>query len=109
MGNFAATQYRLVKDMKTSSMTDEHVQKLVSIGFRWACRSSRSAHPAWDERFEELQSYKAKQGHCNVPFKHKVLGRWVSKQQPQYRLLKDGKNSSMTDERVQKLVSIGFQ
>merc|ERR1712150_227607 len=59
--------------------------------------------------FGELESYKVKHGHCNVPPIAGKLGRWVAYQRVQYRLLQEGKQSSMTDERIQKLESIGFQ
>ena len=76
--NTQRTQYRLVKSGKTSSMTDERVQKLVSIGFQWACRANYD-YSSWDERLEERRSYKAKHGYRNVPSKHEVLGSWVNR------------------------------
>ena len=57
---------------------------------------------------QQLQSYKAEHGHCNVYVKTGTLGRWIHNQQRQYYLLKDGKTphktSHVTDERVQKKV-----
>lgn len=34
---------------------------------------------------------------------------WVEHQRRQYRLLKEGKKSSMTDERIQQLEDLGFE
>ena len=95
-------QYRLLKEGKPSSMTDERVRKLELIGIEWSVIG-----PKWGIKFQELQSYKAKHGHCNVPTTTFKLGRWVDSQRQQYRLLKEGKSALMTDERVQKLESIG--
>eukprot|EP00814_Leptocylindrus_danicus_P018345 CAMPEP_0116014752 /NCGR_PEP_ID=MMETSP0321-20121206/6442_1 /TAXON_ID=163516 /ORGANISM="Leptocylindrus danicus var. danicus, Strain B650" /LENGTH=165 /DNA_ID=CAMNT_0003484419 /DNA_START=337 /DNA_END=831 /DNA_ORIENTATION=- len=63
----------------------------------------------WNARFQEIKLYQAKHGHCNVPRRSGKLGTWVDKQRVQYRLLLDGRQSSMADERIQKLESIGFQ
>jgi len=96
-------------------MTDERVQKLESIGFQWSLsfgdviRGDKTRKNIWDARFHELVAFKAKHGHCNVPSRSGKLGRWVNRQREQYRLSKVGKSSYMTDERVQKLESIGFQ
>ena len=62
----------------------------------------------WNARFQELKSYKVKHGHCNVPRSAGKLGGWVQTQRKQYRLLQEGKQSRITDERVGKLKSIGF-
>ena len=89
-------------------MTDNCAQELESIGFEWSVMIAASA-TRWDSMFQELQSYKTEHGHCNIPTASGTLGCWVSNQRQQYRLVKEGKPSSTTDERVQKLESIGFQ
>jgi len=89
-------------------MTEERIAKLESIGFEWSLASSLD----WDRRFNELKQYKADYGGCSVPKEwsgNKQLGRWVSKQRVQYRYLQQGKESSMTEERIAKLESIGFE
>ena len=46
-----------------------------------------------------------------VPTKYSTnpaLGRWVSTQRSQYKLFVDGEKSTMTQERVERLNSIGF-
>ena len=113
--NTQRTQYRLSKEGKYSFMTDERVHKLESIGFRWSlnfgdvtCRD-KTLENMWDTRFHELEAYKAKHGHCNVPKSSGKLGTWVKHQRRNYRFLNKGKYSSMTNKRVQKLESIGFQ
>ena len=40
--------------------------------------------------------------------RHESLGIWTSTQRTNYRLLKEGKTSPMTDDRIRKLESIGF-
>ncbi len=31
----------------------------------------------WEEQFNQLMEFKSKEGHCNVPFNHGSLGKWV--------------------------------
>ena len=106
---YQRNQYRYLKDGKRSQITDERVQKLELIGFQWSIRGLKNGYTSWDERFQELQSYEVKHGNLTVPKRSGVLGRWVHNQRQQYRLLKEGKPSKITDERVQKLEAIGFQ
>jgi hypothetical protein len=65
----------------------------------------------WDLRYGEFIEYKERHGDCLVPFQYgpnKPLGQWVCTQRTQYRLLQQGKQSSMTEERITKLEAIGF-
>jgi len=66
----------------------------------------------WEQRLEELKTYKAQHGDCNVPTLSKSnpsLGHWVHDQRKQYRLYESGKPTSMTSVRVVKLEAIGFK
>eukprot|EP00980_Cylindrotheca_fusiformis_P003747 scaffold833_cov92-Cylindrotheca_fusiformis.AAC.1 len=65
----------------------------------------------WNRRLLELARYQDKFGDCNVPVgfpENKGLGMWVATQRKQYRQRQFGKHSHMTDERMKKLESIGF-
>jgi len=68
----------------------------------------------WDDRYKELESYKEKYGHCNVPlveigtlyqniFRRSHFGLWVDKQRMHYR------NGTLSKERIEKLEMLGFQ
>jgi len=108
-------QYRLLKEGKYSTMTDERISKLEKIGFSWDASHLSPAQPnddAWNQRHSELVEYKEKHGDCLVPYSYepnKQLGRWVGRQRWQYRLLQQGKQSSMTGKRIAKLEEIGFK
>ncbi|MGI8967035.1 MAG: helicase associated domain-containing protein, partial [Limisphaerales bacterium] len=59
----------------------------------------------WDERFGELQAFKQRYGHCDVPDKwaeNRGLSGWVSWQ----RQLR--KKSQLNEDRIQQLEGIGF-
>ena len=56
--------------------------------------------------------YKEEHGDCLVPVCHepnRPLGRWVSKQRQQRRLLQQGMKSAMTKDRIAMLDAIGFE
>eukprot|EP00978_Attheya_sp_CCMP212_P009770 scaffold23264_cov24-Attheya_sp.AAC.1 len=63
---------------------------------------------SWDERFKELVDFKKINGHANVPTNTGPFGTWISNQRMHYRLLQEGKDSSLTIDRYEKLESIGF-
>lgn len=102
-------EYKLLMDGHKSSMTEERLQALASIGFTWAKRKGQAT---WDAKFEQLKEYKALHGDCLIPTKYSkdlALGRWVSTQREQYRLMTQGDpRSKMTVERAKKLEEVGF-
>jgi len=101
-------QLKLYKEGKKSKLTEERARMLEAIGLEWQIRNSCS----WMERFLELKEYHDQHGNCNVPQKYKVnpsLGRWVDNQKTQHKKLYDGKPTHLTIERIQLLVSLGFQ
>lgn len=60
---------------------------------------------------KELKKYEAEHGHVNVPLKYEKnvpLGSFVNNQRSEYRRMRQGKPSSMTETKVQELEGIGF-
>eukprot|EP00978_Attheya_sp_CCMP212_P010679 scaffold25994_cov40-Attheya_sp.AAC.1 len=86
-------------------MSDARLAKLNGIGFQFVLRTLAS----WETRFEQLEEYKNEHVHTNVPWRSGQLGRWVSTQRKEYHLLKAGKKSYMSDDRLAKLNRLGFQ
>jgi hypothetical protein len=95
-------QYGKKEREEASSMTDDHMSELSSLGFKW-----RKNLP-WKVRFSELIAFKKERGHLDVPLES-ILGRWVQKQRTEYRKKEQGENSHMTDERKSELESLGFE
>eukprot|EP00523_Entomoneis_sp_CCMP467_P006632 CAMPEP_0168732892 /NCGR_PEP_ID=MMETSP0724-20121128/8001_1 /TAXON_ID=265536 /ORGANISM="Amphiprora sp., Strain CCMP467" /LENGTH=343 /DNA_ID=CAMNT_0008779917 /DNA_START=113 /DNA_END=1144 /DNA_ORIENTATION=- len=65
----------------------------------------------WTEKFDELVEYRKTMGHCLVPHTYHEnlpLARWVKRQRYQFKLMKEGKSSTMTPDRVRALEEIGF-
>jgi Helicase associated domain len=74
-------------------------QKLDGVGFIWHAQDG-----AWEQGYESLKDFKAREGHCRVPQTHVEgifqLGRWVARQR-RARL-------TILDERKRRLDAIGF-
>jgi hypothetical protein len=65
----------------------------------------------WVERFNDLCLYREKHGNCVVPHTYRAdlaLARWVKRQRYQYKLMREGMSSTITEERVKALEEIGF-
>jgi len=99
-------QYKLKGMGKHSSMSDDRVIALEKLGFVW------NSHDAvWEERLKELKQYKNIFGNTNVPSKYQAnpqLAIWIKRQRRQYKFLTEGKPSTMTPYRVEKLREINF-
>lgn len=99
-------QYKLKGLGKHSSMSDDRVVALEKLGFVW------NSHDAvWEERLKELKQFKSIFGTTNVPSKYKQnpqLAIWVKRQRRQYKFLTEGKQSTMTPHRMEKLREIDF-
>jgi len=99
-------QYNLMMEKKTSTLTGERIKLLENIGFVWNCLET-----AWEQHFQDLCHFVMHTGHCAVPSTYKRnprLASWVVTQRRQCKLLEDGKQSSMTPKRLEKLKQIGF-
>lgn len=70
-----------------------------------------AAEQLWKVQFAKLTEYKRVHGDCTVPARYNEdpkLGHWVMTQRRQFNLMKKGKASSMTVERIKLLNDIGF-
>jgi Helicase associated domain len=91
---------------RSSRMSKERQEKLDQIGFVWNSRDE-----LWNQRYHELEEYIKVHGHCCLPLKcqdYPVLANWVDSQRHEFKNLKNGTRSSMTEERIQLLNKIGF-
>lgn len=90
------------------------VDLLDKLGFSWRVAAGKSASSllayqkrgadCWMRRFKELEAFREKNGHCNVPkTENKPLGQWVIHQRF-YR-----KRNRLSKDRIDLLSSIGFE
>ena len=84
---------------KANKLSNGQIQKLDDLGFNWGATSTSLT---WEDRLEELMTYEADHGHCNVPQSQGSLAKWVYNQRTQH------KKGNLSEERVQKLRGLGF-
>jgi len=92
-----------------SKLSDEQIQRLNDAGFKW-CLKVRSA---FDKRLNDLMSFKAKHGHCNVSKNGEdaSLGIWCSELRGSYKKMKNNQKprTKLSDEQIQRLNDAGFK
>ena len=96
-------------------LTEKRIKELDSIGFKW------KGWKTFDEYMDDLRDFKAKHGHCDVPFlysENKSLGYWVGKLRSMragtrtYKKKGSGFKESphkLTEERIAQLDKMGFK
>ena len=97
-------------------LSDEQVQRLSDAGFKWCLRKKeREFTPikTFDDRFNDLMSFKAKYGHCDASQcgEDASLGRWCSVLRVSYRKMQHNQKPTMklSDAQVQRLSDAGFK
>merc|ERR1711865_717419 len=96
----ALAQQKHINPNNRLVMTDDQMERLASIGFRFTNKQS-----TWEERIEQLVEYKAKHGDTLVPVaytQHNNFGRWVTYVKRQWSLNK------LPPDRIATLEAIGF-
>lgn len=91
-----------------SRLGRDRIDKLNEIGFMWRLRPERVP---WEDRLQALVQFKAEHGHMRVPMTVTDLGKWTKNQRDNYTLFARGdtKKAKLTQEKFDKLNSIGFQ
>jgi viroplasmin and RNaseH domain-containing protein len=103
-------EYKKLRAGNNSLLTAQRIQNLNDIGFQF----ERKVKPrTWEQRFQELISFKENFGHCKVPRlfnqpSYEGLGKWVADQRMKYNYMMQGKKSNMTQERAQRLTQVGM-
>ena len=100
-------QFQNLQDGKRSTLTPDRIQKLNDAGFVF-CPRSNFRTMTWEERLEQLNEYKAKHGHLNIPSNHPELGYWTSNIRRSYKYLREGKKTGFTEEKAVTLTAMGF-
>lgn len=90
-------------------MNDDRIAQLEELGFVWALRGGSDS--AWKKRISELVEYRAIHGDSAVPGDYRAnekLASWATAQREQYRLMQEGKPSSLDEEKVAELDTLQF-
>jgi len=105
--SFQRQEYLRLREGQHSTMTQERINALEKVDFYWGKHKIE-----WEAYFQMLQEFQEVHGHCQVPQNYSVndhkLGSWVRSQRAQYKKFQDGKDTPMTQERIDALEKIGF-
>jgi len=103
-------EFKKIRNKEPSTLNLRRFEALRKIGFQ--CTTSNRAEALWHKRFNELVEYKSEFGHCNVPQKYTpnvALGKWVHRQRHEFKKIRDGETTFLTQNRIDALGKIGFQ
>ena len=107
LGMWVGTQRTAKRD---GFLSIERIQQLNSIGIVWNVIDKH-----WEDRFALLVKYNAREGHCNVPSRHKEdsknLGKWVENENLGKWLCKQRtarRDGFLSIERIQQLNNVGI-
>lgn len=87
-------------------MVDARESILNKLGFIWDSHAA-----SWEEGYNALLAVKDLFGNCHVlaPFPENLkLTVWIKRQRRQFKLYSKGKRSSLSRERIDKLLHLGF-
>ncbi|KAL7438389.1 hypothetical protein ACHAXH_007609, partial [Discostella pseudostelligera] len=99
------------REYLSQDMVDKFNQ-LSAMGFGFDVFPSGRGNRSWEESFDLLLQYRQETGSTRVPHHYKAdfrLGSWVAVQRKEYKLLMEGRPSRITQERIQRLESVGFE
>ena len=107
-GSYKKMQNNQKPDRKLS---DEQIQRLNDAGFKWSL--VRKAGSGFDKRFNDLMSFKAKYGHCDVSCtgEDASLAQWCTELRGSYKKMQNNQkpDRKLSDEQIQRLSDVGFK
>ena len=83
---------------------EKRIQILDDLGFCFSLSGFK-----WEDQLETIKIFSKTYDCNNVPASMPALAKWCKSQRAQYRLLKKGKPSAMTQDRIKRLEAIGFK
>jgi ribosomal protein S16 len=76
-------------------------------------RKRQATNQSFDDRFNDLMAFKAKYGHCDVPYRGEdsSLGQWCTLLRRSYKKIQNYQkpNIKLSDEQIQRLNDAGFK
>lgn len=101
---------KLYRD-KPDTLSSKHVQELKSLGVELLGVGMGRRPASFIKHLNMLQEFQKKYGHCRVPriySDNPSLGLWSERQRSLFRRKCLGMKSSLTQERIQQLLDVGF-
>lgn len=99
------------KQGTSSGLSKHHIEQLEAMGFKW---KGVDHDLGFDKRCHEIEVFKSKFGHCNVPKNYSdnpSLGGWCNDIKVAYKKLQNGDKSArrISPSRIDQLADIGFE
>jgi hypothetical protein len=95
-----------------SSLISTHPSKTKINGNPLSLKTKRKSperYHSWEQRYSQLQAYKRKHGHCNVPNGSGPLYPWINNQRHAFQMYLKDEKTSMTPERLRRLKALGLE
>ena len=105
--HYQRVEYWLLQNEGKGKINQARINKLESIGFDWDPMATQ-----WNGMLRRLIEYKGEHGDCHVTKgyrKDPELANWVRNQRLEYVNTQKGSRKRLTQERIEKLESIGFE
>jgi hypothetical protein len=94
-------------------LSDEKIQRLNDVGFKLSLKALPKKSSVFDNRFNDLMSFKAKYGHYDVSCigENSSLGRWRILLRASYKNIQNNQmpRIKLSDDQIQRLNDAGFK
>jgi len=102
-------EYRFLMQGKESKMIPDKIDKLQALGFDFQYEALAQAEKEeWDALLREFRVYQKSADTTQQMKQSPQLREWSHTQRTQFQNLQDGKRSTLTPDRIQKLNDAGF-
>lgn len=94
---------------QSNILNPKRIHQLNELNINWKFIGSGRRPIIYNQRLDQLRQFRNQHGHTNVPVEiDRTLGLWVRNQRASYRRWREGRKSSMIEERIEKLDDVGF-
>ena len=91
--------------MKNGKLGESYQRRLEKLGMIW-----KPLEDQWEQKFSMLEQFKAREGHCDVPFFHEEggvnLGSWLDSLR---QIRKGNRVGNLSSERIERLNGVGMR
>ena len=102
-------EYRFMMQGQESKMCPDKIHKLQAIGFQFDYqRMMQQENKEFENMLQEMKQFDREKAGDSLKRQSRALADWKHAQRIEFRCLQEGKRSTLTPERIQKLNDVGF-